>query len=144
MTRFEGTAEADIQASPERCFEILTDFESYPEWYGCDRVRIMGREPAIVELTYAIPMLEIVLLMRFDAMPPVELRAELVEARSRVRELKRANWRLEPLGDGGTRARYELDLDVDVPRMLRALAGSRGRELLLEQPVAELKERAER
>jgi hypothetical protein len=141
--RLNGTAQAEIDAPRERCFAVLTDFERYPEWYGCDRATIVGRNPPVVELVYEIPVLEIAVTLRFNPTPPTSLQAELVAANSRIKDLRMASWLLEELPEGRTRASYSVDLEVSVPLPLRAVAAGRGRDLLIEQPVAELKQRLE-
>jgi hypothetical protein len=141
--RLEGTAQVEVDAAPERCFAVLTEFERYPEWYGCDDARIVDSGPPVVELVYELPLLEIALTLRFSSVAPTSLEGELIAASSRVKDLKTVRWLLEPLPDDRTRASYSLDVDIAVPLPLRAVAARRGRELLLEHPVAELKRRSE-
>jgi hypothetical protein len=141
--RLEGTAHVEVDAPHERCFALLTEFERYPEWYGCDDARILGSDPSVVELVYELPLLEIAVTLRFSSVAPTALQGELVAASARVNDLKTVRWLLEPLPGGRTHASYSLDVDIAVPLPLRAIASRRGRELLIEHPVAELKQRSE-
>src|SRR3954453_18449223 len=45
MPSYSDCQTAEIDATPERCFEVLTDYERLPEWQGAVRsARVLERD----------------------------------------------------------------------------------------------------
>jgi hypothetical protein len=98
-------AEVEVEASPERVWEVLTDFAAYRQW-----------NPFIVEAAgHAVPGGRLELRMRLPGRRPTTIRPEVVEAEPgrRLRWLGRVlvpglfdgehSFALEPAGPGRVR-----------------------------------------
>jgi ribosome-associated toxin RatA of RatAB toxin-antitoxin module len=116
---------AEIGATPQACFDALTDYERLPEWQGAVRsVRVLERDArgrgtvVAYEVDARVKRVRYRLRQLYDE--PRRIGSEYLGGDFRVFE---GEWRFEPLADGRTRA--ELDLRIDpgrlVPGPVRAL-----------------------
>lgn len=114
---------AQIAASPQACFDALTDFESLPSWQGAVReVRVLERDEAgrgtIVEYVVDVRFKTVRYRLRQIYDEPRRLASEYLGGDFRD---FCGEWRFEPHGEGGTHV--ELDLRIDpgylVPGFLR-------------------------
>jgi uncharacterized protein YndB with AHSA1/START domain len=151
MADLEGSSWIDIDASIERCFEIIADVERAPDWQGAMQKAhaleydAQGR-PVLVETHIHAIVASVTLCLRFDYFEPTGMR--WTRERGDLKSLSGA-WQLEDRGGGRTRATYSLEIGLN--RTLRLLRkGVRGpaeakvRELLTHRPVEGLKREAER
>jgi carbon monoxide dehydrogenase subunit G len=143
-----GSASAEIDAPLEEVWAVVEDVASAPEWQGglnaltpIDRDE-QGR-PTLVETRSDAKVREIVAHVRFsyaDAPTRLQWHQEKGDLKSLV-----GAWALEDLGDGRTRATYELDGDPGrvLGLLIRGPVESRLREILVEARPSELKARVE-
>ncbi|HEV2776894.1 MAG TPA: SRPBCC family protein [Solirubrobacteraceae bacterium] len=124
MPSYGDCRTAEIDASPQACFDALTDFERLPEWQGAVRdVEVLERDAAgrgtIVEYVVDARVKTVRYRLRQVYDEPSRLGSEYLGGDFRD---FRGEWRLEPL-EGGVRTRAELDLRIDpgrfVPRVVR-------------------------
>jgi ribosome-associated toxin RatA of RatAB toxin-antitoxin module len=123
MASYGECQSADIAASPQACFDALTDFESLPRWQGAVRdVRVLERDEAgrgsVVEYEVDVRFKTVRYRLRQLYDEPRRLASEYLGGDFRD---FCGEWRFEPLGEDRTHA--ELDLRIDpglyVPGFLR-------------------------
>src|SRR5262249_46203655 len=108
-----------VDASPERCWDVAVDFESYPEWVrDVKEARIVERDAdgrgKRVEFRAAALGKSIRYLLEYDySEAPEAFSWKFVEGEL-VRRLD-GTYRFEAEGDSSTRVQYELAVDLAVP-----------------------------
>ena len=118
MAPITGSSTADIDAPLEEVWALVEDVQRAPEWQG----GLKDIEPlehdaegraTLVESETDAKVRSVKSIVRFTYQPPTRLSwtQEKGELKSVV-----GSWELEDLGDGRTRATY--DLEVDLGRML--------------------------
>ncbi|HWI09191.1 MAG TPA: SRPBCC family protein [Solirubrobacteraceae bacterium] len=116
---------AEIAASPQACFDALTDFESLPEWQGAVRdVEVLERDAAgrgtVVEYVVDARFKTVRYRLRQIYDEPRRLASEYLGGDFRD---FCGEWRFEPRGEDGATTHVELDLRLDpgylVPGFLR-------------------------
>jgi len=134
-----------IEASVERCFATLVDFESYPQWAGdLKEVRVIesddqGRS-TVVEFRAAAMGRTTTYRLRYDyAGAPGRLAWALVEG-DLERELDGA-YVLTDAGDGATEVAYELAIDLVYP--IPGFVKRRAEGRIIKTALGELKARVE-
>ena len=123
MASYGECQSADIAASPQRCFDALTDFESLPRWQRAVRdVEVLERDAAgrgtVVEYVVDVRFKTVRYRLRQIYDEPHRLASEYLGGDFRD---FCGEWRFQPRGDD--RTRVELDLRIDpgyiVPGFLR-------------------------
>jgi ribosome-associated toxin RatA of RatAB toxin-antitoxin module len=113
----------DVATSPQGCFDALTDFERLPEWQRAVKdVRVLERDDqgrgSVVEYEVDAGLKRVRYRLRQIYDEPRRLASEYLGGDFRD---FCGEWRLEPIGEQGTRV--ELDLRIDpgrfVPKLLR-------------------------
>src|SRR3954465_2512313 len=106
MPSYGDCQTAEIDATPERCFEVLTDYEHLPEWQGAGRAaRVLERDDhgggSLVgyEVDARVKTVRYRLKQVYDE--PRRLASEYLGGDFRDFS---GEWRFEPAGDGRTRA----------------------------------------
>ena len=133
-----------IAASPERCFEIVTDFASYPEWArdlkeAIVRDRDSQGRPTEVEFRASALGRSTHYTLAYDySDAPERLSWSMVKG-DIMRAIDGAYW-FRPAPSGGTDVQYDLAIELVVP-----LPGfvKRRAEVRILNTVKELKARAE-
>ncbi|MCZ7526234.1 MAG: SRPBCC family protein [Acidimicrobiia bacterium] len=129
-----------IDASPQRCFDVATDFEHYPDWArDVKRAEVLARDEegrgTRVEFRAAALGRSIRYVLAYDyADAPEAFSWSLVEG-DLVRCLD-GTYRFEP-DDGGTRVTYDLAVDLSLP--LPGLIKRRAAGLITGNALKELK-----
>jgi ribosome-associated toxin RatA of RatAB toxin-antitoxin module len=135
---------ADIAATPQACFDALTDFEHLPQWQRAVReVRVLERNgdgrAAVVEYVVDARVRSVRYTLRQIYDEPYRLASEYLGGDFRD---FRGEWRFEATGPGRTHA--ELDLRIDpgrfVPGPLRALIA----DAVMRRALSDLKAYVER
>lgn len=118
MPSYGDCQTAGIDAPPERCFALLTDYERLPEWQGAVKAaRVLERDEqgrgSVVEYEVDAKVKTVRYRLRqvYDA--PHRLASEYLGGDFRDFS---GEWRFEDIGDDRTRA--ELDLEVDPGRFV--------------------------
>jgi ribosome-associated toxin RatA of RatAB toxin-antitoxin module len=131
-----------IAASPQACFDALLEFETYSDWQsGVRSCRVLERDAAgrgsLIETSIDAKLRTVRYVLRYNYDEPRRIWWDYVEGD--VKSIEGA-YTLDVL-DGGTRATYEVGVDVGffVPGPIRKLLG----ETMLRRSVRELKERVE-
>jgi ribosome-associated toxin RatA of RatAB toxin-antitoxin module len=109
---------AEIDATPQQCFDLLTDYERLPEWQGAVRsAAILERDEqgrgAVVEYEVDARVKTVRYRLRQIYDEPRRLASEYLGGDFRDFS---GEWRFVPLDDGRTRA--ELDLQIDPGRFV--------------------------
>ena len=150
MADLSGTESIEIAAPLERCFEVIADVERAPEWQGAMRSAAAvehdeaGR-PVLVETQIDALVARVKLLLRFDYSEPHSM--TWTRESGDLKSLAGA-WHLEDLGNGLTRATYNLEIGLNralslLRKGVRGPAEAKVRELLARRPVEGLKREAE-
>ncbi len=110
----------DVAVSPERFYALVTDFESYPSFVpNQSAVRVLSHEAdrwrAEFELSVAKTLRYV---LDLEGVPGRSLRWTLVSGD--MMQTNTGGWTLSAIGDGGTRATYDLDVALNgfVPRSI--------------------------
>jgi ribosome-associated toxin RatA of RatAB toxin-antitoxin module len=109
---------AEIDATPQQCFDLLTDYERLPEWQGAVRsAAILERDEqgrgAVVEYEVDARVKTVRYRLRQIYDEPRRLASEYLGGDFRDFS---GEWRFVSLDDGRTRA--ELDLQIDPGRLV--------------------------
>ena len=139
-----ATKTITIEAPPETCYEIVADFERYPEWVkDIAEARILERDedgrPLDVAYTASALGRKARYTLRYDySAAPTALSWQLLEG-DIMRAIDGA-YHFTPDGQGGTDVRYDLSIELVVP-----LPGfvKRRAEVRILNTIRELKTRAE-
>jgi ribosome-associated toxin RatA of RatAB toxin-antitoxin module len=140
----EATERIHVDAPPERCYEVATDYARYPEWAkDVKDVKVVERDAdgrgQKVEYRMAAMGRSIRVLFDYDyGLAPDSFSWHLVEGDM----LKRLDgtYDFDP-DDGGTRVTYSLTVEVGVP--LPGFMKRRAAGLIIGNALKELKKEAE-
>lgn len=134
----------EIAASPQECFDALTDYDRLPEWQGAVRAaRVLERDEqgrgAVVEYEIDARFKTVRYRLRQVYDEPRRVASEYLDGDFRDFG---GEWRFEARPDGGTHA--ELDLQIDPGRLVpgplrRAIA-----DAVMRRALRDLKARVER
>lgn len=103
-----------LPASPERCFDVVTDFESYPEWMSTFKdVKVLERDAdgraTLVEFRVDAKLREVRYVLRHRLDRPEAITWDYVEGDAKDVD---GSWRFEDAGEGRTRCTYRISFDV--------------------------------
>lgn len=108
----------EIAASPQQCYDALTDFERLPEWQGAVKsIEVLERDErgrgTVVAYEVDVKVKRVKYRLRQVHEPPHRLGSQYLGGD--FREFS-GEWRFVDIGDGRTRA--ELDLRIDPGRFV--------------------------
>lgn len=137
----------EIDASPARCYEIIVDLESTPEWQQTMKsLTVLERDgqgrARLAEVVSDAKVKEVTSIYRFDF--PGSDRITWEQEKGELKWLT-GEWRLEELGSERTRATYALEADTGrmLGLLLRGPVEGKVKEMLTKDAVEGLKRRAE-
>jgi ribosome-associated toxin RatA of RatAB toxin-antitoxin module len=135
---------AEIDASPQACFDALTDYERLPEWQGAvKRAQILERDDegrgAIVAYEVDARFKTVRYRLRQVYDEPRRLASEYLGGDFRDFA---GEWRFEPRDDGGTHA--ELELRIDPGRFVPGPLRSAIADAVMRRALRDLKRHVER
>ena len=144
MPAYGECQSAEIRATPQACFDALTDFDRLPEWQGAVRaVRVLERDErgrgSVVE--YEVDARVKTVRYRLQQIYDEPRRLASESLGGDFRDFC-GEWRFEPVGRGRTHA--ELDLRIDpgrfVPGVLRGIIA----DAVMRRALQDLKAHLER
>ena len=103
-----------LPAPPATCFDMVADFESYPEWMRAfTRVEVLERDPdgraVVVEFRLDAKLRQVRYVLRHHLDRPRRISWDYVEGDAKDVD---GEWLFEDAGDGGTRCTYRVAFDV--------------------------------
>lgn len=110
MTQASETIE--INASPKDCYDVIMDFEKYPEFLKETKSAVIEKKSGntlVVSFTLDI-IKKIHYTLKMVGKPPKKIQWNLV--RSDLMKANSGGWTLEPAGNGTTKAVYLVDVDL--------------------------------
>ncbi|MGI8632152.1 MAG: SRPBCC family protein [Solirubrobacterales bacterium] len=147
MGNIKGEKEIEIEAPPQRCFDALVDFETYPEWQqAVKRVEVrerddQGRPTRVIQVSDAIVKeVKYDLLYTYDE--PNRITWKYLDGD--VKDID-GEWKITEAGEGRSHVRYRLEVDPGrtLGFMLRGPVKDKVRDHVLGGTVEELKQRVE-
>ena len=129
----------EVDATPQACFDALTDYEHLPEWQGSVRAaRVLERDEegrgTVVEYEVDAKVKRVRYKLRQVHEPPHRLGSEYIEGD--FREFT-GEWRFVDLG--GERTRAELDLHIDPGRFVPGPIRSAISDAVMRRALRDLK-----
>jgi uncharacterized protein YndB with AHSA1/START domain len=147
MATLEASWTVEIEAPPERCYEIAADVENAPKWQGTlEEVDVIEHDhqgrPTLVYTVSDAMVKKVKSEVRFRYDPPEGLRWE--QEKGEAKWLT-GHWDFEDLGEGRTRATYGLRTDPGrvLGMLLRGPVEGKVKELLTKSAAEGLKAEAE-
>ena len=147
MAHMGGSASEEIDAPLEEVWAVVEDVASAPEWQG-GLVAITPLEHddqdrvTLVESENDIKVRHVKTKVRFSYDPPTRL--SWIQEKGDMKSVE-GSWTLEDLGDGRTKATYDLDADPGrvLGMVIRGPVESAVRSMLVNARPGELKARVE-
>jgi uncharacterized membrane protein len=137
----------EIEAPLERCFEIVSDLESTPDWQdSMISIEVLERDserrPTLCEIVSDAKIRQVTSELRFAHHPPDSMTWE--QEKGDMKWLN-GSWTLEDLGEGRTRATYSLVGDPGrmLGLLLRGPVEGKVKEFLTKDAAEGLKQAAE-
>lgn len=117
----------EISASPRACYDIITDYESYPEFLKeTTSVVVLKKSGHTSEVKFTMELIKsFSYTLKITGTPPKKVKWVLV--RGEFMKSNDGEWLIEDLGGGVTRATYtiEVNLGLLVPGIIsKMLIGS--------------------
>ena len=114
MTLLEGSAEGEVDAPIERCWDVVVAIDRGPEWQqGLESVDVLERDsqsrPSLCEIVVDAKFTKLRVRVTFSYEPPHRLTFSQTGSGS-VDRLE-GSWELSEIGAGRTRVRYALAID---------------------------------
>src|SRR5215213_1353137 len=139
MASYGDCQSAEIDATPQQCFDLLTDYERLPEWQGAVRsAAILERDEqgrgAVVEYVVDARFKTVRYRLRQIYDEPRRLASEYLGGDFRDFG---GEWRFEPIGSGRTRA--ELDLSIDPGRFVPGVVRKAISDAVMRRALTDLK-----
>ena len=136
---------AEIAASPQACFDALTDYERLPEWQGAVReARVLERDEqgrgTVVEYVVDAKLKTVRYRLRQIYEEPRRLASEYLGGDFRDFS---GEWRFNAL-DGGGRTHAELDLRIDPGRFVPGPVRGAIADAVMRRALRDLKAYVER
>jgi ribosome-associated toxin RatA of RatAB toxin-antitoxin module len=105
-----STQSIEINASTQKIFDLLTDFESYPDFMpGVRNTMVLDREADSTVVEFSVKVIKVfTYTLRFTQIPPKELSWTYVGGDFRD---VTGSWRIESLEEGKSRATYTVNVD---------------------------------
>jgi ribosome-associated toxin RatA of RatAB toxin-antitoxin module len=134
----------EIAASPQRCYDALTDFEHVPQWQGAVRsIEVLERDDqgrgTVVQYEVDAKVKRVRYKLRQVHEPPSRLGSEYLGGDFRDFS---GEWRFEPAGQGHTHV--ELDLRIDPGRFVPGPVRGAIADAVMKRALRDLKREAEK
>jgi carbon monoxide dehydrogenase subunit G len=147
MARMGGSASAEIDAPLDEVWAVVEDVLTAPDWQGgLVGMSALERDdegrPTLVETENDIKVRTVKSEVRFRYEPPTRLL--WTQEKGDLKSVE-GSWTLEDLGDGRTKATYEIDSDPGrvLGMLVRGPVEAAVRSMLVNARPGELKKRVE-
>ena len=147
MGNLTAERSVEIDAPLEKCYEIIADLDSTPEWQeSMISIEVLERDEEgrveLADIKSDAKVKQVTNRMRFTYDPPDGI--NWLQEKGDMKSLE-GEWRLESLGENRTRATYWIEGDPGrmLGMLLRGPAEGKVRDFLLGGAAEGLKERAE-
>jgi len=135
---------AEVEASPELCFETITDYETFPDWQrAVKRVDVLERDGEgrgkVVEFHVDLAVRKLRYVLDYDYEPPSRIRWDFVEG-DFAKHIG-GEFRLESR-NGSTLATYSVTVEPAVP--VPGFIARRLEREMMKRSVEDLRREAER
>jgi ribosome-associated toxin RatA of RatAB toxin-antitoxin module len=102
----------EINATPKKCYEVITDYEAYPEFLGnLKTVTVAQKKGETCEITYEIDLIKTIsYTLKMNGKPPKKIEWSFVKGD--IMKDKHGHWLLEEVKKGVTKATYELNIEL--------------------------------
>jgi uncharacterized membrane protein len=147
MANLQADRTVEIDAPLARCYEIITDLESTPDWQeSMKSIEVLETDregrATLCKIRSDAKVREVTTEIRFEHHPPDRMSWD--QEKGDLKSLH-GEWNLEDLGDGRTRAVYSLDGDPGrmLGLLLRGPVEGKVKEFLTKDPTDGLKKAAE-
>ena len=109
MAGTEQTVQVGV--SPADFFKVVTDYEAYPEFLDdMEDVKLLSRTGDTAEVRFTVNLIKrVTYTLLLTETAPSSVRWRLKEGPFKV---SNGSWVLEPIADGGTHARYAVEVKV--------------------------------
>jgi len=107
-----ATASIEIEAPIKQVFDVISDFESYPDFLPETREVVIDKKAGkSARVTFTINLIKkISYTLDIKLNPPQGLSWELVEGE--IMKSNNGQWKLQEVKKGVTKAVYEIDMDL--------------------------------
>lgn len=137
----------EINVSPEDFYSVLVDYENYPTFLrDVDQVQVHSRDGENAVITQYVKVIKSIgMTIKLEGEVGKKLHWTLKD--SKWMRKNDGGWDLEALPDGRTKAIYGVEVEVQIPRLLRKLVPSDLQQRLVETTfpamLNQFKDRAE-
>lgn len=102
----------EIKATTKQCFDVITDFESYPDFLKETKgVKIEKKSGNTTEVTFTLELIKkFSYTLKMLAKPTTNLSWSFVKGE--IMKDNKGEWVLEDLGGGKTKANYSVDVNL--------------------------------
>lgn len=106
------TESIEINATPKKCYEVITDYEAYPEFLSnLKTVTVSKKKGETCEITYEIDLIKTIsYTLKMNGKPPKKIEWSFVKGD--IMKDNHGHWTLEEVKKGVTRATYELNIEL--------------------------------
>jgi len=106
------TESIEINATPKKCYEVITDYEAYPEFLGnLKTVTVSQKKGESCEITYEIDLIKTIsYTLKMNGKPPKKIEWSFVKGD--IMKDNHGHWVLEEVKKGVTKATYELNIEL--------------------------------
>jgi ribosome-associated toxin RatA of RatAB toxin-antitoxin module len=106
------TETIEINAPAKKCYEVITDYEAYPEFLdNLKKVSVAKKKGESCEITYEIDLIKtITYTLKMHGKPPK--RVEWSFVKGDIMKDNHGHWELEEIRKGVTKATYELNIEL--------------------------------
>jgi ribosome-associated toxin RatA of RatAB toxin-antitoxin module len=144
MASYGDCRTIEVDAPPERCFALLTDYERIPSWQGAVReIRVLERDEqgrgSVVEYEVDAKVKTVRYRLRQIYDEPRRLASEYLGGDFRDFS---GEWRFKPAGED--RTRVELDLSIDPGRFVPGPLRGAVSDAVMKRALRDLKSEAEK
>jgi ribosome-associated toxin RatA of RatAB toxin-antitoxin module len=146
MPVITGSISAEVNASIERCWTVVEDVETAPEWQGgLARMDVVERDQQgralVCDALSDLKLRKVKTRVRFTYEEPTRLSWKMIEGDLDSME---GYWELEDIGSGRTRATYGVAVDPgSIGRFARGPIERAARAILVDPRAKELARRVE-